>query len=128
MNKILIVDDQPAVRELLATTLEIGDYQLILADDGVRALEIATGEHPDLILLDVMMPNSDFDGLEVCRRIKQNPSTADITIIILSAKGQKMDIEAGLMAGADDYIYKPFSPVALIEKVEGMLLLKNVSG
>ena len=125
MNKILIVDDQPAVRELLTTTLEIGNYKIFSTEDSVEAIKLAKIENPDLILLDVMMPKSEFDGLEVCRRLKQDSSTTDITIIMLSAKGQRMDIEAGLNAGADDYVYKPFSPISLIEKVESILLHKN---
>jgi CheY-like chemotaxis protein len=125
MNKILIVDDQPTVRELLVTTLELGDYKIISTEDSVEAIRLAKIESPDLILLDIMMPKSEFDGLEVCRRLKQDPLTTNITIIMLSAKGQRMDIEAGLNAGADDYIYKPFSPVSLIEKVESILFYRN---
>lgn len=121
MSKILIVDDQPAVRELLKTTLEINDYQLLSAEDGLQAITIAQSEQPDLIILDVMMPNGELDGLEVCRRLKADPTTAHAVIIMVSAKGQQSDIEAGLRAGADDYIDKPFSPVALIKKVEHII-------
>lgn len=121
MKKILIVDDQVEVRELVQVTLEIGDYQILLAENGRQAVEIAKAEHPDIILLDVMMPGSDIDGLEACRRIKSDPATADITIVMLSAKGQEFDIENGKFAGADDYFTKPFSPIALIEKVESVI-------
>ncbi|MCB0153957.1 MAG: response regulator [Anaerolineae bacterium] len=126
MNKILIVDDQPAVRELLKTTLEINDYQLLSAEDGLQAITIAQTEQPDLIILDVMMPNGELDGLEVCRRLKADPTTARTVIIMVSAKGQQSDIEAGLRAGADDYIDKPFSPVALIRKVEHIINVNNL--
>jgi CheY-like chemotaxis protein len=116
MKKILIVDDQLEVRELVQVTLEIGDYQILAAENGQQALDLARTEHPDIILLDIMMPGSDFDGLEVCRQLKSDPDTNGITIVMLSAKGQESDIEAGRQAGADDYFTKPFSPIALIEK------------
>jgi CheY-like chemotaxis protein len=109
------------VRELVQVTLEIGDYQILSAENGQEAIEIAKAEHPDIILLDIMMPGSDIDGIEACRRLKADPATADITIVMLSAKGQENDIETGKTAGADDYFTKPFSPIALIEKVEAVI-------
>ncbi len=121
MKKILIVDDQVEVRELVQVTLEIGDYQILSAENGQQAVDIARIEHPDIILLDIMMPGSDVDGLEACRLLKADPATADITIVMLSAKGQEVDIETGKVAGADDYFTKPFSPIALIEKVESVI-------
>jgi CheY-like chemotaxis protein len=121
MKKILIVDDQVEVRELVQVTLEIGDYQILSAENGQQAIDIAKAEHPDIILLDIMMPGSDVDGIEACRRLKADPATADITIVMLSAKGQENDITTGKIAGADDYFTKPFSPIALIEKVEAVI-------
>ncbi|NJN94299.1 MAG: response regulator [Anaerolineales bacterium] len=121
MKKILIVDDQVEVRELVQVTLEIGDYQILSAENGQQAVDIARAEHPDIILLDIMMPGSDVDGLEACRLLKADPATANITIVMLSAKGQEVDIETGKVAGADDYFTKPFSPIALIEKVESVI-------
>lgn len=121
MKKILIVDDQIEVRELVQVTLEIGDYQILTAENGEQAIQIAQTEHPDIILLDIMMPGSDIDGLEACRRLKADAQTSDITIVMLSAKGQESDINAGNEAGADDYFTKPFSPIALIEKVEQVI-------
>lgn len=121
MKKILIVDDQIEVRELVQVTLEIGDYQILTAENGQEALELAQTEYPDIILMDIMMPGSEVDGLEACRRLKANPATAGITIVMLSAKGQEADLEAGRIAGADDYFIKPFSPIALIEKVEEVI-------
>jgi CheY-like chemotaxis protein len=121
MKKILIVDDQVEVRELVQVTLEIGDYQILSAENGQQAIEIARAEHPDIILLDIMMPGSDIDGIEACRRLKADPATAGITIVMLSTKGQEIDIETGRTAGADDYFTKPFSPIALIEKVEAVI-------
>lgn len=121
MRKILIVDDQPAVRELVRVTLEVGNYQILSAQNGQEALEIARAEHPDIILLDIKMPGSSVSGLEVCRYLKEDSTTADIYIIIISASGQKGDIEAGLASGADDYFTKPFSPIALIEKIKKVI-------
>jgi len=121
VKKILIADDQDEIRELLQVTLEFDDYQVFTAGNKQQALEIAQAEHPALILLDVMMPGSNEAGLEVCRELKNNPTTADITIIIISAKGQQNDIEAGKEAGADAYFVKPFSPIALIRQVEAVM-------
>jgi CheY-like chemotaxis protein len=121
MKKILIVDDQPEVRELVQVTLEIGDYQILTAENGQQAIEVARAAHPQIILMDIMMPGSSIDGLEACRQLKTDPATADIYIVMLSAKGQEMDIANGLIAGANDYFTKPFSPIALIEKVEAII-------
>lgn len=121
MKKILIVDDQPQIRELVAITLQVGDYHILFAENGQQAMEIAQTDLPDVILLDVMLYGSELDGLEVCRRLKSNPATRDITIVLLTAHGQMSDIEAGKAAGADDYFTKPFSPVALMKKVEAVV-------
>ena len=120
-KRILIVDDQIEVQELLQVTFEIGDYRVLLAEDGPQAIRMAHTEQPQLILLDIMMPNSEIDGLEVCRRLKTDPITANIPIILLSAKCQEEDVQRGMGAGADDYVRKPFSPIALIQKVERAL-------
>lgn len=121
MKKILIVDDQPEIRELVAVTLRIGDYMIWQAASGDAALVLARAEHPDLILLDVMMPNSSMDGFEVCRQLKSDPMTRDISIVMLTARGQETDIELGKLVGADDYFTKPFSPLQLMQKVEELL-------
>lgn len=120
MKKILIVDDQPEVRELVRVTLEIGPYQIFLASNGTEALQLARTEKPNLLLLDIMMPDGP-DGLEVCRILKDDPATADINIVMLTSKGQDWDLESGYEAGADDYFVKPFSPLELIQKVEQVL-------
>jgi CheY-like chemotaxis protein len=121
MKKILIVDDQQEVRELVEVTLRIGDYTIWQAASGDQALAVARAEHPDLILLDVMMPNSSIDGYEVCRQLKSDPMTKKINIVMLTARGQEADIEMGKQAGADDYFTKPFSPLQLMNKVEELL-------
>lgn len=121
MKKILIVDDQPEVRELVDVTLRIGEYTIWQAANGDQALTVAHAEHPDLILLDVMMPNSSMDGFEVCRRLKSNPETQNIYVVMLTARGQDTDLEMGRQVGADDYFTKPFSPLQLMNKVEELL-------
>lgn len=125
MRKILIVDDQPEVRELLEVTLNVYDYRLLFAENSSEAIALARAEGPDIILLDIMMPNSEFDGLEVCRRLKQDPLTANITVIMVTARGQQSDIEAGKAVGADDYFFKPFSPTALLNKIEDVIEQKS---
>ena len=119
MKKILIVDDEERVRRLIETTLDIGDFQIFQAKDGEEALKIAQEEKPALILLDIMMPG--MDGFEVCKRLKNNSETKGSYIIMLTAKGQKQDIEKGYTVGADDYFVKPFSPMELLNKVEQVL-------
>ena len=120
MKKILIVDDQMEVRELVEVTLRVGDYQVIQATSGMAAVATAAQEIPDLIIMDVMMPG-EIDGLEATRRIKANPATRGCTVIMLTAKGQQADIDRGMQAGAQDYFAKPFSPLDLIGKVESIL-------
>ena len=120
MKKILIVDDQPEVRELVEVTLKTGDYQILKAKSGEDAVEIAKTEKLDLIIMDIMMPGG-IDGLEATRILKNEPETRDIPVIMLTAKGQESDREKGLEVGADDYFTKPFSPPELIKKVEEAL-------
>jgi len=119
MKKVLIVDDEEKVRRLIETTLSIGDFQIFQAKDGEEALKIAQEEKPALILLDIMMPG--IDGFEVCKRLKSNSETKSSCVIMLTAKGQKQDIEKGYAVGADDYFVKPFSPMELLNKVEKVL-------
>ena len=121
MKRILIVDDQFEVRELVEVTLRIADYEILQAASGDEALRIARQEKPDLVLLDVMMPNSTVDGFEVCRQLKQDAETEHISIVMITARGQDADFAAGKAAGADDYFTKPFSPLQLMNKVEEIL-------
>lgn len=118
MKKILIIDDQPEIRELVKVTLEPGNYKIFSAENGRQAINIAETEYPDIILLDVVMPGSDINGLDVCRHLKTKSGTANIYIIIISASGQKNDVQVGKAVGADDYFIKPFSPTALFHKIE----------
>ncbi len=119
-KKILVVDDLIAIQNLLEATLG-NNYTILSTTDGDQAIEIAQTENPDLILLDVKMPQSRLNGIDVCYRLKKDPATTDIKVILLSAQGQQSDIDAGLLAGADDYITKPFSPISLTQKVDMIL-------
>ena len=121
MYRILIADDDPEIRTLVAVTL--GDSHTILeATDGVDALDLARKEDIDLVLLDVMMPR--MDGFEACRQLKRDPKTMHTPVIMLTARGTREDLDRGTEAGADDYFVKPFSPIALLDKV-GQVLEKG---
>lgn len=115
--KILIVDDNLQMRNLLRITFASNPkYQLFQAQNGKEALDIVHAEKPDIIFLDIMMPG-DIDGLGVCKAIKTSEFKS-CYVILLSAKGQKADVELGLEMGADKYLTKPFSPLALLEIVD----------
>ena len=120
MKKILIVEDQPDIRKLIRMTLEFEDYEIHEAADGAFGLLMASAVGPDLVLLDVMMPG-ELDGLQVCQRIKSDPRLAHIKVVLLTARGQARDREAGQQSGADDYLVKPFSPRQLIETIERLV-------
>ena len=120
MKKILIVDDQPELRELVKVTLEMDNYQIFEAESGEKAIEIINAKKPDLIILDIMMPGG-MNGLKTCKTLKSNSLTKDTKVIMLTAKGQEIDRQAGFEAGADDYFSKPFSPLELLKKVEEVL-------
>ncbi len=119
-KRILLVDDEEAVLALLSATLAIDDrYDLLFARNGEEAIRVCERERPDLIVLDVMMP--DIDGFDVCRSLKRDYSTEDFKVIMLTALAQNFDRQNAMEAGADDYITKPFSPNALLEKVRELL-------
>ncbi|MCF6290931.1 MAG: response regulator [Desulfobacterales bacterium] len=120
MKKILIVDDQLEVRELVEVTLRVGDYRILQAVSGEEAVGIARSERPELIIMDIMMPGG-IDGLQATRILKNDPETKDCKIVMLTARGQETDKARGQEAGADDYFVKPFSPLELIRKVEEIL-------
>lgn len=119
MRKILIVDDHADIRKLIRMTLEFEDYEIFEAGDAPSAIAMAADLHPDLVLLDVMMPG-DFDGLEACRRLKSTWGDYAPHVMLLSARGQARDREAGREAGADAYLVKPFSPLQLIDSIAGI--------
>lgn len=120
MKKILIVDDQKEVRLLVDVTLRGDGYEIFQAENGMQAVDQTKTLHPDLVIMDVMMPG-DYDGLEATRRIKKDPDTQDCIVVMLTAKGQQIDKQAGLEAGADYYFTKPFSPLELIRMVDEVL-------
>ena len=120
MKKILIVEDNPAIRELVVETLQDPGCQILESENGEDAIQVFDREKPELIIMDVMMPGR-LDGLEATRIIKDSPDGEKCSIILLTARGQKEDISKGLKAGADDYLVKPFSPMELINKVEAIL-------
>ena len=125
-QKILIVDDDLDTLQLVGTTLERQNYDILAAKDGEQGLEMATREIPDLILLDIMMPK--MDGYEVTRRLRENPKTAKIPIIMFTAKAQVEDKVEGLDAGADDYLTKPTHPTELVARVKAMLKRSKSTG
>jgi two-component system, OmpR family, alkaline phosphatase synthesis response regulator PhoP len=123
VRKILVCDDDANIRNIMEFSLETESFQVLVAADGDEALRLVASEHPDLVILDVMMPGSD--GVAVCRELKQNPATRHIPVLLLTARSGKGDRETGLAAGADDYITKPFSPQRLVEKVHGVLGVRH---
>ena len=118
-RRVLVADDDAALRRLISTTLGTQDFDLLEASDGEDALRTAREHHPRLILLDVNMPR--LDGFEVCRALKSDVATADIKIVMLTARNADSDRARGREAGADDYFIKPFSPVSLLNKVYALL-------
>jgi DNA-binding response OmpR family regulator len=119
VQKILVCDDDPNIRNIIDFGLQAEGFQVLDAADGAEALELARGEAPDLVILDVMMPGSD--GVEVCAALKQDEATRHLPVLLLTARTGKQDRDRGLAAGADDYITKPFSPGRLVEKVQSVL-------
>ena len=119
MLTILIADDEPHVVELVRVTLEDERVRVVEASDGTAALALADQLDPELIFLDVNLP--DMSGLEVCRRLRKRPRTACAHIVMLTAAAQRDDVARGLAAGATHYLTKPFSPVRLLSLVEGLL-------
>ena len=117
MKKILIVDDQKEIRELLEISLRKKDFQLLQVTNAEEAVERTKKEKPDLVIMDIMMPGK-IDGLDATRAIKSDPQTQDIKIIILTVKGQDADKEKGFKAGADEYCTKPFKPKKILDLIE----------
>ena len=119
---ILVVDDNPMNLDILQTRLSVHGYDILTAADGEEALAVAREKLPDLILLDIMMPK--LDGIEVCKRLKADPSLPIMPIIMVTAKADSKDIVAGLDAGGDEYLTKPLDQAALVARVKSMLRAK----
>lgn len=118
-RKILVVDDEVAIVRVLRDRLEIEGYEVLAAYDGAEGVEIAKRELPDLIIMDITMPN--MDGLTAARLLRENPETSKIPIIMLTARGQESDEEAGYQAGAVRYFTKPFSTRQLVREIKNIL-------
>ena len=125
-SRVLIVEDEPDIRELVVHHLKREGYQVSAAASGEEALRQVQAAPPDLVLLDLMMPA--MDGLEVCRRLRQDPATASLPIVMLTAKGDEIDRVLGLEIGADDYVVKPFSPKELLARVRAVLRRSRPAG
>ncbi len=119
MPRILIAEDEPDIRELVALILELDGHEVIQARDGQEAVEKAHAEQPDLILMDVRMPR--MTGYEACETLKADPATQHIPVVFLSAKGQAGEVEAGYRAGAVAYLIKPFDAEELLSQVKAIL-------
>ena len=124
-KKILIVDDEIDILEILSYNFKKENYEVFTIDNGVDAIELAKKEIPDLIILDVMMPQ--MDGIEACRLLKEEPSLANTIIIFLTARGEEYSEIAGFDVGADDYITKPIRPRALLTRVKSLLKRNSIS-
>jgi DNA-binding response OmpR family regulator len=119
VHRILLVDDEPAIRELVENILSPDEYEVFHAEDGAEALDVVRAKAPDLVVLDLMMPM--MNGIETCRQIKQEPSTAETSVLMLTARtdyDSRVDSEE---AQADAYLTKPFSPFTLLKMIEHLL-------
>jgi len=122
---VLVVDDNQQNLELIQAYLEDIECETVAARDGLEALEMVTRRKPDLILLDVMMPK--MSGFEVCRRLKSNPDTSSIPVIMVTALNEFGDVERGIDSGTDDFVSKPVNRLELLTRVRTMLKLKHVT-
>jgi len=116
---ILVVDDEEDIRELVVLNLDREGYTVLTCETGEQALALAKAKTPDLVVLDLMLPG--IDGLEVCKRLKADPTLQPVPVVMLTAKGEESDIVAGLELGADDYVTKPFSGKVLVARVRRLL-------
>ena len=119
-KRILLIDDHQTVFRLLEAIVRIKGYQLIYADSGQQGIVMARQEQPDMILLDVMMP--DIDGFKVCQYLKENEGTKAIPVMFLTARGSEGDLETGRKAGADGFMTKPFQTIDVLKKIEQLLV------
>lgn len=119
MSLILVVDDDPDIRNLISLKLSTAGHEVTAVSDGYGALDAVSNQAPDLVVLDVGMPG--MSGFDVCRALRQQDATAAIAVVLLTAKAQESDVQTGFASGADDYIVKPFSPRELLSRVEAVL-------
>jgi DNA-binding response OmpR family regulator len=123
--RILVVDDDRVIQQLLKVNLELEGYAIEVAEDGEEALDLFDEFRPNLVLLDIMMPK--LDGWEVCRRLKQGVDTADVPIVLLSARAQEADVQRGIELGVAAYVTKPFDPIQLLDLVADILAKQGFS-
>src|SRR5215831_2623203 len=116
-GSVLVVDDEPTIAEVVSRYLERAGYRTRVAGDGIEAIDVATTQRPDLVVLDLMLPG--IDGLEVMRRLREQDRQR-VAVILLTAKGEESDRVIGLRLGADDYVVKPFSPAELVARVDAV--------
>jgi two-component system, OmpR family, phosphate regulon response regulator PhoB len=119
MARVLLAEDDPDISYLVVFKLRLAGHDVTAFADGLSALTSARRDRPDVVVLDIMMPR--MSGLDLCRELRTDPATADLPIVMLTARAQESDIEAGFAAGADDYIVKPFSLRELVSRIEAVL-------
>ncbi len=124
MSRVLVVDDNPQNQELLAAYLETMDVEVATADDGVTALQQIAADPPDLILLDIMMPR--MSGFEVCTKLKSDPATRDIPVIMVTALDRMADIQRAVDCGTDDFLSRPLSRLELVTRVRNLLKVRHL--
>jgi two-component system alkaline phosphatase synthesis response regulator PhoP len=122
-KKILVIEDDPATLRLVGYSLRYEGYQVSTALNGLEGIRKAHNEKPDLVILDVMLPG--MDGYEICHRLRSEPDTAPLPILMLSAKAQEIDRDTGLKVGADDFLSKPAPPADIVSHVESLLAKKK---
>ena len=122
-KKILIVEDDPNTLMFIEYTLGQEGYQVLSETNGLEGMKKAKDEHPDLVILDIMLPG--LDGYEVCHQLRQKPETANLPILILSAKARQEDKDVGIHVGADDYLAKPADPSEILAKIQALLIDAN---
>ena len=122
-KKILVIEDDPATLRLMDYTLRHEGYQVLKASNGLEGMRKVQDEEPDLIILDVMLPG--MDGFEICHRLRSEPDTAQLPILMLSAKAQTTDKDTGLKVGANDYLAKPADPSEIVRRVGSLLAQKK---
>ncbi|MDQ4095572.1 MAG: response regulator [Actinomycetota bacterium] len=118
-KRVLVCDDDPVILRLVQVNLELEGFEVLMADNGEKAVEVATQEHPALVILDIMMPR--LDGYQTCERLKAQDETKEIPVVFLSAKAQQSDIERGRAYGVAEYLTKPFDPNDLVDVVKRLL-------
>lgn len=118
-HTVLVVEDDPVIQRLLEVNFSLEGFDVLIADDGEQGLAAVAEHHPDIVVMDIMMPK--LSGLEALGHLREDPATAGLPIILLSARAQHSDVQAGLDAGADGYVTKPFEPMDLVEQVRQVL-------